>query len=491
MSQFNYFSNTGGLANSILTETGNSGGAVPPDGFGNLGVIGVDGFNVTGLPGSNALNLTNLRNVSYYVVGPDATQSEYTSIQAAINQAVTDGADSNNPCLVWILPGIYSENVTLQEYVYLSSGSNGVSIVGNCSFTGNSGETGCYNLTFASPNTTTALNLTGSGTFRGNYLNIQGSVGNCLSIPSGNLVCNILNSEFLISGNTVNIFNINTGIVLFSNCIFSNTINKNVISGDAAVSIISSIFYGAGFLMQNTANLSLISCVMIDLSSNLSNIATSSANNLTIASSLFYSSNPSNYFIDGNGLLTYSNISPTGPANKLDPILGIAGSDLLGTNISFDGNTTRLNFNGGLIIGASGGFAPSLATLTPGSGIGITNGAGSITIDAIGTVSEVLGTSQSITSGVTYIANNAGSITFTLPATAAQGSFIKIIGKGAGTYTIAQNAGQIVHQGALSTTTGVTGVVTATQQYTSMHLVCITANLEWVIVDSSGTLTLA
>ena len=48
-------------------------------------------------------------------------QTQYTSIQAAINQAVTDGHTSNdNPAFIEIYPGSYTENLSLSPGVHLS-----------------------------------------------------------------------------------------------------------------------------------------------------------------------------------------------------------------------------------------------------------------------------------------------------------------------------------------------------------------------------------
>ena len=94
---------------------------------------------------------------------------------------------------------------------------------------------------------------------------------------------------------------------------------------------------------------------------------------------------------------------------------------------------------------------------------------------------EVTVTTQTMSVNNGYIANNAGLVTLTLPATSAIGSVIYINGKGAGGWSIAQNASQLIHIGSSVSTTGVGGSVASTNRYDSMCLVCITANTEWAI----------
>lgn len=148
--------------------------------------------------------------------------------------------------------------------------------------------------------------------------------------------------------------------------------------------------------------------------------------------------------------------------------------------------------DGQLLIGDTAGVSPVAATLTAGTGITITNAAGSITIDATGmgvTWNEETGTSASMAIGNGYIANNASLVTLTLPATAAIGDTVQVVGKGAGLFRIAQNAGQTIHYVDTDTTTGAGGSLTAIEQYAAIEIVCITANTDWAVLDSAGNYT--
>jgi len=104
------------------------------------------------------------------------------------------------------------------------------------------------------------------------------------------------------------------------------------------------------------------------------------------------------------------------------------------------------------------------------------------------TWNEVTGTSQGMSVGNGYIANNASRVTLTLPSTCAVGSIVASIGKGAGGWKIAQNSGQQIHFINVSTTSGTSGYVQSTNQYDGCEIICITANTTFAIRNSVGTL---
>lgn len=78
-----------------------------------------------------------------------------------------------------------------------------------------------------------------------------------------------------------------------------------------------------------------------------------------------------------------------------------------------------------------------------------------------------------------YINTNVGLTTFTLPINSIVGDVIAIGGEGAGGWTIAQNAGQNIQISNVSSTIGVGGSVSSTNQYDSICLVCRVANTTW------------
>jgi len=180
---------------------------------------------------------------------------------------------------------------------------------------------------------------------------------------------------------------------------------------------------------------------------------------------------------DGAG--TFSGVTVTNHA----PLIGAASN-----GITSLGPLT----NGQLAIGSTGAD-PTAATLTAGSGVSISNGAGSITINALGgglSWTVVTGTSQSMAVNNGYVANNAGLVTATLPATSAVGDVVAITGINNATgWKIAQNAGNQIFFGTSSTTAGVGGSLASTATRDTVYLLCVTANATWNVISSIGNIT--
>lgn len=144
--------------------------------------------------------------------------------------------------------------------------------------------------------------------------------------------------------------------------------------------------------------------------------------------------------------------------------------------------------NGQIPIGSTGND-PVLATITAGSGISISNGAGSITISNTGagfTWTNVTATSQVLAVQNGYIANAGTLLTFTLPTSANIGDTIKIVGKGVGGWTIVYGTGQYIEFSSATTTTD-TGSLSSTNARDCLTLVCSEDSLTAPIftVDSS------
>lgn len=104
---------------------------------------------------------------------------------------------------------------------------------------------------------------------------------------------------------------------------------------------------------------------------------------------------------------------------------------------------------------------------------------------------EVTDTSQSMAVGNGYILNNAGLVTATLPATAAVGDIVAVVGLGSGGWRIAQNAGDYIIIGsATASTTGVTGHIDSTNRYDCIELICVVANDGWVARSVVGNISI-
>lgn len=186
----------------------------------------------------------------------------------------------------------------------------------------------------------------------------------------------------------------------------------------------------------------------------------------------------------GSGLISPTN-GGTGVSNPAAHTLPVAEG---ASAFNFLGPLT----NGQVLIG-SNGLDPVPGTLTAGPGISIVNGAGTVTIS--GTASgigwtDVTGVSQAMAADSGYTANNAGLVTFTLPATAAYGTGLAVVGKGAGGWKINVGTGQNIQVGSSSTTV-TTGSVASTNAFDSINLVCTTANTAWTVLGGvQGNLTI-
>lgn len=105
--------------------TGDSGGAVGPDGAFNINVLGQPDINIAGNPGTNTLQATDLTKFTPYVVDgalTAGTEVAYSTIQAALDAITTDGATD---ALVYIRPGTYTEDLTLPAANVTLSGDPG------------------------------------------------------------------------------------------------------------------------------------------------------------------------------------------------------------------------------------------------------------------------------------------------------------------------------------------------------------------------------
>lgn len=82
--------------------------------------MNVPGFGgIQTFSGSPIFNITDLRNLTPYIVGQDQIDSEFLSIQGAIDRAVADGASTSNPQLVIVKAGTYVENIVLAQGIRL------------------------------------------------------------------------------------------------------------------------------------------------------------------------------------------------------------------------------------------------------------------------------------------------------------------------------------------------------------------------------------
>jgi hypothetical protein len=185
--------------------------------------------------------------------------------------------------------------------------------------------------------------------------------------------------------------------------------------------------------------------------------------------------------------ITWSLVGPYTPATYTTHgvLLGEGTSSIV---------ATAVGTNGQVLIGSTGAD-PAFGTITTSTGVAFTTGAASLAIDVkTGGFAVIDQTSASATLAVQtmYITDNGGTlVTYTLPATAVQGSVIKIIGSSLGGWKIAQNANQQILGVGLSTTTGTGGSLSSSSKSDCVELIASTggASTIWTIASSSGSLT--
>lgn len=97
--------------------------------------------------------------------------------------------------------------------------------------------------------------------------------------------------------------------------------------------------------------------------------------------------------------------------------------------------------------------------------------------------------STSMVVDTSYTINNANLATLTLPAVSAVGEVIEITGNSANGWIIAQNAGNTIRIGSVSSTTGAGGSVASSNRYDAIRLKCVTTNAIWVAQFMVGNLT--
>lgn len=557
--RFDAFATTLSPTGEIDFLTGDSGGAVPPDGSQNLNLIGGNSVVTTGTPGTSTISIKNMADNTKYVVDPRAGETNYQTIQSAIDAAYADYLVSGLPQTVFIRNGTYTENLTHYVNVNLVSdnalqtiiiGQNTISITGNVCFSNITfqyvgdnlflGSGNLINATFNNCVFDTKFSIFRIGTLSGDI-----TLNNCFCDntnnafvynPQGTTNFNIFNSRFI--GNTIYTSQVGDATHIGGDYLFVNSeFNYRVeFTNGGTVEIYNSIIKdelygivgssgGYNFYVEN-------SYLFANRSSDSGSCITGNGAVITIINSTIDAtgSTVNNYAISGSGTLTLDSVTFV-RATAINPALTIStpslfetgslklsatttgalsaasgvvsagtltvGNGGIGTNTLTShgvlmGNgasaiqATAEPTDGQILIGKTGDF-PQLATLTAGTNVSITNGAGAITIASAGILaySEVTDATKAMAVNSSYGANRGGGVAFSLPATAAIGTEIEIVGI-AGLWSITQAANQYVKFGNQSSSVGAGGSWTATDAGDCVKLKCIVADLGWRVVSSTG-----
>lgn len=448
-------------------------------------------------------------------VGATPASSPQITIDPATNGNITidpngTGAINANATAVVTTGGVVQAAITTGA-LSASKGTNGQILIGSTAGTPSWANVTSTGGTVSVTNGANTINLevaTGTGVVK----TITGNTGGAISPTAGNINIVTANStaKFAGSGSTETLdFGLSSLALGSSLASATGSVTQTVAIGQAALNSVQ--FDGSNVAIGYHAM----------------NVSTDSSNNVAIGSNalkLYNALGGSGGFNTAVGENAGGSLGTGGSNNTM---LGArAGFNFLNTEtdnicinsqgIVGDVSTLRIGASTGLgaqqlnkayICGIDGVNVGSVskvvtmasdqlgtATLTAGTGISITPSANTITIGVTGpsafTWNEVTGTSASMAVNNGYIANNAGLVTLTLPATAVVGDTIKVMYKGTGGWKIAQNSGQTIRFGNQNTTTGTGGSLQNSQVGDGIELVCITANTDWRnVVGSQGNIT--
>jgi hypothetical protein len=163
------------------------------------------------------------------------------------------------------------------------------------------------------------------------------------------------------------------------------------------------------------------------------------------------------------------------------------------SNTSGTGALAALSLSSGQVV-IGGTTTPAAATLTGGTGISISNGNNSITINNTGagfTWVDVTGGSATLAAQSGYIADKSTLTTLTLPTNNSLGDTILVVGKGTGGWKIVYTTGQNIIFGATTSTT-TTGNIASNQAADCVTLVCTTASASapiFTVTNSQGNIS--
>lgn len=174
---------------------------------------------------------------------------------------------------------------------------------------------------------------------------------------------------------------------------------------------------------------------------------------------------------------------------------GFANGVMYADNVRFDGGDYpgEMNADGQLLIGSTAPPNIKVGQLQPGTGIKITNRSGSISVSSLGGGLSwtTKGANDALVSNNGYIANAGAALSFSLPATSSVGDIVALSLDGATSWTITQAANQQIRFGASETTLGAGGSLASTAQGDTVYMVCVTANLRWIVLNSVGNISIA
>lgn len=188
----------------------------------------------------------------------------------------------------------------------------------------------------------------------------------------------------------------------------------------------------------------------------------------------------SNGFITKTGAATYANRTMTGTTNQIDIVngTGVLGDPTysLSSTLNLPGTFTIQSSTAVSGIINDNTMATAAATNMP-TALSVKTYIDNKTLTVLTPVG-IAGTTQAAAVNTKYYTLNANQTTITLPATAAFGSIVQVVGIGTNGWVLVANSGQSIRLGAIVTSTG--GSITSSNQSDTITVSCAIANTLWV-----------
>lgn len=519
MSQISNLSSTGTILPDVETLTGDTGGAVGPDGALNIDILGGIGASVAGNPGTNTLTINaggvDQDNIIYVGKhGNDAndglTINEAKLTFASAITAATAGSPTalNRYTIQCLDAGIYTETITVPEYVSISAvnatltgtillGDNSIitfgSVIVLSATTGINKSVGTGD-SICNVGTMTVAGIgigvlctAGSLVYRGTTMTIENGYGFGDGTTAEEHV-HIALQHIYITGTGTALARANAGSTFF---VVTGIEATGAGTGTAINCIAGNVYTLCGRITTTTGIISTNG----DINAVIGELVCTTAYNMGAGSTAYFfitelagtqtNAGSLNMFL-GNGTSYTQDIISTGLTDSSRTADAIAVYTT-GGELSEVGPLT----NGQLAVGSTGN-APVATTLTAGTGVAITNGAGSITVSTTGggLAWQTIGASSTLAVNNGYICSSGAALALALPATSSVGDTITVTLDGSTSWTITQAAGQSIQFGSSTTTVGAGGSLASTADGDTITMVCSVANLKFNVISSIGNITL-
>jgi len=270
-------------------------------------------------------NSTNGYSASNYQVSKTPGQGNFTTIQEAIDQALTTTPSQASPATIWIQDGQYNEDLTLYAYINLCGVSDpliqsGVQIIGNAICPDpESGNLSLSNIYFTSPTINPALSFQSNSACNISLTNVYVDAGSgiAIEVTGSNVELMIQNSK-INGSNAFPCLSLTAGLITILDCYQTSQSTASVVD-NCDLKVIG----GYSTDHYEVSNFGVLSLLTVSMEINFPAADIDATSNVIASNSYIYAGNI--YMFTGTGNLSYSNISTIDGGFKLDPGLGLLG----------------------------------------------------------------------------------------------------------------------------------------------------------------------